>query len=209
MEEKRQRLERLMGTTHVTNSALARVMTQLETRPEPAASRYVLQDVAKKCYDKMGTSIDLAYSDGSGTFKWEIIRIDRAFQHFAERCPAFRDALLHATSSATSPLKLAFYCDEVTPGDPLVLDVTRKFWTFYVSIFDFSLRRLCSEYFWLPLAVIRTSVAKLVVGGVSGCMAEFLKSVFGEPGGFFSRFRREVAGAHSYLRAVLHVFGRR
>ena len=69
MEEKRRRLERLMGTTHVTKSALARVMRQLETRPEPAASRYVLQDVAKKCYDKLGTSIDLAYSDGSGTFK--------------------------------------------------------------------------------------------------------------------------------------------
>ena len=208
MEEKRQRLGRLMGTTHVTKSALARVMRQLKTRPEPAASRYVLQDVMKKCDDKMGTSIDLAYSDGSGTFKLEIIRIDRAFQHFAERCPAFRDALLHATSSATSPLKLAFYCDEVTPGDPLVLDVTRKFWTFYVSIFDFSLRRLCSESFWLPLAVIRTSVAKLVVGGVSGCMAEFLKSVFGEPGGFSRGFVVKLP-APTYLRAVLHVFGRR
>ena len=69
MEEKRRRLERLMGTTHVTVSALAGVMRQLEKRPEPAVSRYVLQDVAKKCCEKLGTSIDLAYSDGRGTFK--------------------------------------------------------------------------------------------------------------------------------------------
>lgn len=63
-----------------------------------------------------------------------------------------------------------------------MLDLSRKFWAFYISFLDFSPRRLSSEHFWLPLAIIRTSVAKLVVGGISGCVAEFLKSAFGEPG---------------------------
>ena len=77
-------------------------------------------------------------------------------------------------------LDFVFYCDEVVPGDPIVLDVTRKFWAFYASVTQFG-NDLQREELWLPLAVLRTKISTRIHGGMSACFAELLKITFDGP----------------------------
>ena len=74
---------------------------------------------------------------GGGEFRWNIVRLDRALQKFAEGSESFRAALSGALSSSTDGrLSAIVYTDEVTPGNPLKPENRRRFWFFYVGMTD-------------------------------------------------------------------------
>ena len=77
-------------------------------------------------FDDVGTVITLRLQNGR-TFDWEVIRLDKAFNYFSSRSDFFRTRLERAMRESKSMLDVVFYCDEVVPGDPIVLDVTRQF----------------------------------------------------------------------------------
>ena len=130
-------------------------------------------------FDDVGTVITLRFLNG-GTFDWEVIRLDKAFNYLSSRSDFFRTRLERAMRESKGMLDFAFYCDEVVPGDPIVLDVTRKFWAFYASVVQFG-NDLQREELWLPLAVLRTKVSTKIHGGMSACFAELVKMTFEAP----------------------------
>ena len=77
----------------------------------------------------MAQTIPLRFQTG-GIVEWEVIRLDKAFKYFSARSDFFRTKLERAMRESKGTLDFVFYCDEVVPGDPIVLDVTRKFWAF-------------------------------------------------------------------------------
>ena len=65
-----------------------------------------------------------------------------------------------------SPWSVVFYCDEVTPGNPLKALNTRKLWVIYWSFLQLG-EALCDEEVWFLLSVVKTSTVREVAGGWS------------------------------------------
>lgn len=95
--------------------------------------------------------------------------------------PAPSDLGGHIKVTTGGPLGVVVYLDEVTPGNVLRPDNRRKFWAMYLGVKDFAPTALYREQFWLPLAVLRTSVAHQVKGGVSYCFRALLNSMLLAP----------------------------
>ena len=180
---KRRRLLQLVGVKHATPAAVSEIVARLGDTHLPPTSAWVLRDVVRSEFDKFGMSVVLPYESGGGAFTWSIARLDKVIQRFADQSVAFRDALRRAAGEARErggPLRLCFYGDEVTPGNVLALQVLRKFWAFYVTFFDFE-SLLSKEAFWIPVAVLRASIASKIVGGISGCVGKLLHAIFDPP----------------------------
>ena len=90
---------------------------------------------------------------------------------------------LPAASQATGgqPLKLAIYLDEVTPGNVLRPENHRKFWSFYVAFVDCKPELLHREQMWIPIAVLRSSIAHQVKGGISQCTRQLVRTMLLDP----------------------------
>lgn len=87
----------------------------------------------------------------------------------------------HMKVTSGGPLGAVVYLDEVTPGNVLRPDNRRKFWAVYLGVKEFPPTALYREQFWLPLAILRTSVAHEVRGGISYCFRALLNSVLLAP----------------------------
>ena len=82
-----------------------------------------------------------------------------------ERCP----------STALTPLSLCIYGDEITPGNVLRLDYTRKMFLLFISIKELGPTVLKSTDAWMPFLAIRTNILKGVTGGFSQCLRLLLR----------------------------------
>ena len=76
-----------------------------------------------------------------------------------ERCP----------STALTPLSLCIYGDEITPGNVLRLDYTRKMFLLFISIKELGPTVLKSTF------AIRANILKGVTGGFSQCLRLLLR----------------------------------
>ena len=66
--------------------------------------------------------------------------------HVALNSQAFADLLVKAgASSPSNPFSIMFYCDEVTPGNPLAATIERKFWVFYWTVAEIGPMAMCHE----------------------------------------------------------------
>ena len=80
--------------------------------------------------------------------------------------------------SSSRPWRLIYYSDEVTPGNPLSAEVSRKIWTGYVSFLEFGPVILSRESAWVPIFAKRTSLVNLMAAGISQVTAAVLSYVF-------------------------------
>jgi len=176
--QKRQRLERLIGIKHVSYSGLAEIVKHMrEECPEvEPASLSAIKGVASHAYDRFSNKINLVDETTGENFEWELARLDKLIAFFLERSPALRELFRRVVAKARgNPLDICVYTDEVTPGNPMALELTRKFWAFYVSFLQFADYLSCPEC-WFPIAILRTKQSKNACGGISGCFAELVRS---------------------------------
>ena len=94
----------------------------------------------------------------------------------------FRSALSRALEVADSnPLTGVLYMDEVTPGNVLRPDNARKVWAIYMGFREYDDNIAFREQFWIPIAVIRNTIANKVAGGISQCVRLLARSFLFEP----------------------------
>ena len=163
---KRRRLEGVVGLKGVSYKSLAAIAQRLKDSPDEdmAVSLSTLKRVGESAYSEIGVTLDLQ-CEGGGVYKWEICRLDLLLTAYAKRSKVFRDLLVDTLRSSPQ-LDICLYTDEVAPGNTLALITHRKFWSFYVSFLQFG-ANLCYESYWFEVAVLRTSAAKKVVGGLA------------------------------------------
>ena len=73
---------------------------------------------------------------------------------------------------------MVLYSDELTPGNPLRADNRRKTMIWYWSILEYGRHNLQKVEAWLPLAAIRSSIARQVEGGFCGVFRHLLRALF-------------------------------
>ena len=112
----------------------------------------------------------------------ETASLPKLLQHFCTESCSFRSVLRQlyeqSPSTAASPFHLVMYMDEAVPGNVLRLDNRRKTWCVYVSVRELGQSYLKRESMWLPIALIRSTIAKSCSGGFSACIKAILRRWF-------------------------------
>ena len=193
MEDRATKLARLgrlrRKLPHMSQSALTAVLREAQREPLPRVSRrddlrFVRNAIADQStpYGTVHTKVPLARSDGSiwwlecqcilamlyATAKWSM-GFSRLITSTLARC---------GPSTPHNPWKLAIYCDEVDPGDPLSSTHGRKFQAVYWSLTTFGLCVLWHEECWFTACTARTDEVKRVVGGMSAVIVAILTNAF-------------------------------
>ena len=180
MDAKRRRINELAGLGGVTDAALTAILNKLSADPtvlEAAASRWTIHGAVGQIMKDIGRTSTLTLQCG-GSFEWHHACIRKLLPEFVSRHASFGDLFGNCGSS---PLSLVFYSDEITPGNVLRPDNKRKVHAFYIAFKEFGPAHLCQEAAWLPLAVLRSCVAKRVAGGFSAVCRTLLGTIFGGP----------------------------
>ena len=128
-----------------------------------------------------GLGVRQAYVQKWSRFGWELGggRIPRANGVHVEV-----SNMCKQVSSPARPWSFVFAHDEITPGNILRPDNKRKFTSFYFSFAEFGNFAIRHEVVWFHLAVLRSSIAHKVVGGLSCAVRLLLKALLGEEHGF-------------------------
>ena len=99
-----------------------------------------------------------------------------------DQCKAWRDLLVKRhqenPSSAEQPWGLVLYTDEVTPGNVLTPDLTRKCQAVYLSFLNFGSAALSREDAWLCVLVHRSSEVRKILGGMAQVVGALLRLMF-------------------------------
>lgn len=218
-EAKRLRLRELIGLKGVTTQALNGILENCREKGIPEVSAWQIDNFYKKEFAKVKTTLQvpLAGESGEDVFEWQVCRLDCLLQALCDDCPRYRADITRALERSDSGLLDAvLYLDEIVPGNLLKPDNRRKFWAFYIGFMEAGAQRATQEEFWLPLAVLRTSVANTIDGGLSQCVRLLVRSILFEPAnllnaGFALRLERptlvrvrlgRLIGDESALKAV-------
>lgn len=166
----------------VTTSALATILDNIrKDPPSEALSAWTINNFIKSEYKHVSGKVELPL-EGGGVFGWSICRPDKLLRHLALESSEFASALAEAAQKAgPNPLRSIWYLDEVVPGNILRPDNARRFWAIYMSLAEFGSDRLFCAEWWMPIGVLRSSVANSVLGGVSQCMRQLLRYTLFEP----------------------------
>eukprot|EP00438_Fugacium_kawagutii_P018209 Skav230731 [mRNA] locus=scaffold401:510054:512096:- [translate_table: standard] len=104
-----------------------------------------------------------------------------SFVHGAYKAGGGFHSLLKATLMAsTGPLSLILYADEITPGNVLAHQLTRKIWCLYLSCKEFGIA-LQNQDAWITVGMIRSSLVSLLDGHLSQICSALLSSIFRSP----------------------------
>ena len=87
-------------------------------------------------------------------------------------------------NSSSRPWRLVFYLDEVTPGNPMKQENSRKIWGIYLTFRELGKARLSQTKFWLPMACLRTIICKETLHGLTSVVRLLLRSLFVGPEGW-------------------------
>ena len=178
-DSKRRRLSSLASIKGISSETLAKVVNLANKFGIETSTRKAIDKTYADCYSEVAHSIELPLNCG-GKFLWEVSRLDRLVQLFCRDSQKFNHVMKLAAGRA-NPLHLILYVDEVTPGNLLRPDHKRKFHAIYVSFVEIGQSVLCKEEIWLPLALLRSTIASQVRGGMSNCMRLLLRSIFLQP----------------------------
>ena len=107
------------------------------------------------------------------------------FKHGGGFFEMFSRELLEHPCSPAQPWRLAFYGDEITPGNALDPQNNRKSWALYFSLLEFD-EYIHAEEAWCPITVEPAKGLKNANAGVSQLFAVALKHFFGDLGHDFS-----------------------
>ena len=203
---KKPRLSDFGRSSHVTASALSRLLQEVRDRGLPdSCSRSSIQRDRQRILNEPTPFGSLLSSVTTRTTKGEdlVIPIQNpyAMLHVAlMRSPALNRYLLSGLQD-TSTLQLVFYADEVTPGDPLVVCNRRKVQVIYWSCLNLGVEALAREEAWFELLTLRSTLVRDLDGGMSQVFRSVLKAFFGRPHGHDLRngLKIEVGGEAKLL----------
>ena len=185
MEDKSRRVAKLLSVSGVTDSALFRILEQLQGQAVPEASRYACRQAARSEYDdEVALQLKLPLLAG-GSFDWDICRPSALVQRCVRKSAAMRRLFARVPSSPTSPWHIVLAHDEVTPGSVLRPHNKRKFISFYMAFLQFGHAALRPDCCWFPLGLIRSTVLNKVDGGVSCALRMMLRAMLLQDGGNF------------------------
>ena len=108
-------------------------------------------------------------------------------------------------SNPENPWSLILAHDEITPGNLLRPDNTRKFTSFYISFLEFGHQALRHEQCWFLVGVLRTKILQHVVGGFSCAAKKLLRALLVEAGSFTHGIMLPLSAGPTLLFAKLGV----
>ena len=140
----------LLGVTRVTANLLRTVIASL---PDEVVSeenkkkfRYDL-DYGEILDENLACTLELPLENG-GTYSWVIARPQGVVQKFAAESATYRRILKSAPSSFDQPFHVVHYTDEVSSGNLLAPNTSRKFAAFRFTFMEFGQRLLSCQHLW-------------------------------------------------------------
>ena len=94
-------------------------------------------------------------------FIWHLCNSMPGFAAFFQR------QLAKYPCTASTPWRIAFYNDEISPGNQLKASNTRKVQGYYLSFVEFDAEGRCQENLWFTLCLARSSLVNKIQGGLS------------------------------------------
>jgi hypothetical protein len=192
----------------VSDAALSRVLHQLKRDPTfleelPNTQSAIRDNIGNRIREDFDgvCVVSKLHGESSKTFVWKRCCPMKLLLRYSTS-PSFSEVLFDRLQRYPLPWTAVVYHDEVTPGNALRPANGRKFHAFYLSFLELGLH-LRQETSWLPFAMIRSSIVKQVIGGISSVVASLLKESFDCPGGY--RCELNVMGRQCLMTAV---FGR-
>ncbi len=125
----------------------------------------------------------LPSASGNGTVSISFAHPLALLQKGMLKCSDFRNFVRRVLETCNFNVSIMLYSDEVTPGQVLQGDQTRKTECIYWSIKEFGYPALSHEAAWLTVATICTDLVATVEGGMNAIFKEVLRLFFGTASG--------------------------
>ena len=152
-------------------------LPDLEYPTERWAWRYDLNKARIEVFGDILCTVELTMTDGS-IYEWHIARPQRVLRFLASQSDALKRIIQGMPSSPEKPLTILHYHDEVTPGHLLAPQHSWMFTSFRFAFEEIGRYLLTCEDMWFEYAVLRTTVLKMVKGGMSAVMAKLMHVLF-------------------------------
>ena len=114
---------------------------------------------------------------------WDYVHPLALLYCLTDRSSALGDVMAQCIGDGTKPLTVVIYLDEITPGNPLRMDTTRKIWGIYWLFTDWPQHMIHNVDSWLLLGAIRCDVVNSFDGGMAEFMPMLMRIMFPESGG--------------------------
>ena len=176
---------------YVSASALSSVLQDVEEQGVPELhGRKHMKEASEKAladhnaYGDLIDSIPMVHKDG-GTKMMLVINflsvLQAAFYEGEGFCQLILDALKTSPCSIDAPWDLIYYTDEVTPGNPLSAETSRKIQMAYLSFLQLGAVALSKEESWFCVLAKRSSIVADMEAGMSQVTKGLLKYIFKHP----------------------------
>jgi len=163
---------------------LVEIVRRLRETPELAdavVTRHTIQNALDRLWKDVGTTLPLPLGPGKD-WDWHIADLRRQLKYYLQNSTGLRQAFAMAwekhPSTEETPWHLIVFDDEIVPGAVLKLDNRRKMQGVYLAFLELGPEFLCCQDVWVPVALLRSTVAKTILGGWSGCMKALLRRWF-------------------------------
>ena len=172
---KRQRLSRLVAVSDCSGRKLSELVRIAREDGVEVASQKTISRALLSLFEGVRHYINLPL-DAGGDFRWVVCHPGL----FLAQCLATSESLRHLFAAASPstphlPWTLVLSHDEATPGALLRPDNKRKFSAFYFALLEIGSTALRYDRCWFPIAVLRTTIAARVAGGLSGVLRMLLR----------------------------------
>lgn len=168
------------GRKSVSDRAFSKIITQIASKPEVVEHlgnrnpNYVRSKIGESLLQQFDACASSVKCDD---FELPVLNPQRTLQLFADRCPGFRHLVTKTFQTHSLPFNIILYHDELTPGNVLRPDNKRKVTAYYWTFKELD-EMIRSEHVWLPLALVRHTVAQDIAGGLSATTAALLRHLF-------------------------------
>jgi len=187
---KRQKLDsvpRLLHLGNLSNTGLGALLGELRRSSlDPASvSRDDISDAFHSRFDDMSVVTPMAVLDYAEPFRWELLNPGRLISTMVSELPAlaaaYSSALAKHPCSIDAPWDAIFVFDELSPGNKLKVDNSRKCLNISISFKQLSTSILCNDWAWHSFASVRSQMTHRCVGGTSAFIKEAMKLLMLDP----------------------------
>ena len=172
------------GVCQVGSSTLARIVKQVRDNPallDDIRSRRDVDDAMRDVLQAISCKLTLRTVHG-GTYEWVIASLPKLLKYLIEKSePLSRfmcSAFAARVPTPASPWRLVLAEDELTPGMLLRQDNKRKTLAHYVSFLEFGPKARKHTSAWFPLAFLRSSEIKNILGATGAVQRALLRHLF-------------------------------
>lgn len=184
MANPKQRRILLALESGVANAGLQKIVRRLKAANVDVAdldlNPWAINNALEAEYGDHIAKITIPTTDGP--FDWEVAApavVLRSYCQSAALSPFIRDLVDAGVGChPNNPLRLVFYCDELTPGRALKLHNKRKTMAMYVVFKDLPHGCRGHREAWVPLAFLRSSVVKIALEPWTSQFRALLENAF-------------------------------